>query len=251
MKPLNPRVSLAVASLAVLGLSACTAGNSTNVADDAGDMAANTLTPQERAQGWELLFNGQNFEGWRGYRAEAIPGRWTVQDGTLFFTGDDDLPGGDIMTAEAYGDFEFALEWKIAPCGNSGIMYRSAPGQQQPYNSGPEYQVLDNTCHPDALNGTDRQAGAAYDVYSPVRDVTRPAGEWNQTRIVADGNHIEHWLNGVKVVEYEIGSPDWRQRVAESKWANVSEYGTVTSGHIDLQDHSDPVWFRNIKIRRF
>jgi len=209
----------------------------------------NTLTEAEKAEGWQLLFNGQDFEGWRGFGQDDIPSAWVIDDGALHMTGDSTAQGGDIMTVGTYGNFELTLEYRISECGNSGIMYRVGTEGGAPFMTGPEYQVLDNTCHPDAQNGLNRTAGANYDVNEPTKDVTKPAGEWNQVRIVANGNKVEHWLNGEKVVEYEIGSDDWKQRVAASKWADVKTYASLAEGHIDLQDHNDPVWYRNIKIR--
>lgn len=213
------------------------------------EAAPNTLTSAEQAEGWQLLFNGQDFEGWRGFRQDSIPSAWIIQDGALHMSGDSTAQGGDIMTVGTYGNFELAMEYRISECGNSGIIYRAGAEGGAPYMTGPEYQVLDNTCHPDAQNGLNRTAGANYDVNEPTSDVTKPAGEWNQVRIVANGNTVEHWLNGEKVVEYEIGSEDWQARVDSSKWADVETYASLQEGHIDLQDHNDPVWYRNIKIR--
>jgi cytochrome c len=209
------------------------------------------LTAAEREAGWELLFDGQTLDGWRGYRSDDLPGRWTVADGAIFYDPSRGGRRGDIITAETYGDFELELEWKIGPCGNSGIMYRvvEADHFRSTFHTGPEMQVLDNTCHPDARNGLDRTAGANYALHAPVKDVTKPAGDWNQVRLILDGARVEHWLNGEKVVEYELWSDDWRRRVADSKFSAWPGYGMGERGHIALQDHNDPVWFRNIRIR--
>jgi hypothetical protein len=173
------------------------------------------------------------------------PAGWEAKDGVLARTG----KGGDIMTVREYGSFELELDYKIAVGGNSGIMYRVVTEGQAPYWSGPEYQILDNERHPDAKNGPDRLAGSNYDLIAPSAAVSKPAGEWNTARIVVKGNHVEHWLNGTKVVEYEFGSPEWTKMVAESKFKAWPIYGKAARGHIVLQDHGDLVEFRNIRIK--
>lgn len=195
---------------------------------------------------WEVLFDGSDLSAWKGYDRDDIPGGWSVEDGTLHFA-----PGterGDVVTRETYGDFELALEWKISACGNSGIFYRGDP-EQEPWRTSPEMQVLDDACHPDSKYPSHR-AGSNYDLYTATPGVVRPAGAWNEVRIVARGSHVEHWLNGQKVVEYEQGSEAWQARVAASKFREFDDYGQYMSGVIALQDHSDPVWYRDIRIRR-
>lgn len=199
----------------------------------------------DKAAGWRPLFDGTTLTGWRGYRTPVAAG-WTAVDGTLARTG----PGGDLMTTEEFADFELELEWKVGPGGNSGIIYRVATGPDQPWHTGPEMQVLDNTRHADGKNPL-TSAGSNYAVHAPVKDVTRPVGEWNAARLVVRGAHVEHWLNGVKLLEYELGSPDWEARVKASKFATLPGYGRATRGHLVLQDHNDPVWYRNIRIRTF
>ena len=156
--------------------------------------------------------------------------------------------GGDIITTEQFGDFELALEWKVSPGGNSGIMYRVTEAYDESYKSGPEMQVLDDSAHAD---GQDRltSAGSNYALNAAPAGVVKRAGEWNAVRILVKGNHVEHWLNGQKVVEYELMSPDWETRVKQSKFAEWPGYGRAPRGHIALQDHGDRVAYRNIKIR--
>jgi hypothetical protein len=205
----------------------------------------NLLTADEKKAGWRLLFDGQTTAGWRGFDRDTFPDQgWKVSDGCLVRVG----PGGDITTDERFADFELQLEWRISPGGNSGIFFRSAEGFRYPWETGPEMQVLDNAEHPDGREPK-TSAGSNYALHAPVRDVTRPVGFFNQVRIVADGPHVEYWLNGVKVVEYELGSPGWEKLVAESKFSSMPHYGRVASGHIVLQDHGDKVWYRNVKIR--
>ncbi|HVL69502.1 MAG TPA: DUF1080 domain-containing protein [Vicinamibacterales bacterium] len=214
------------------------------VAQARDSSAPNTLTPEERAAGWRLLFDGRTTAGWRGYRKTAMPEGWQVIDGALTRTG----AGGDIVTVEQFGSFELAFEWTIAPAGNSGVMFRVTEERDYPWQSGPEYQILDNAGH---ANGLTPQTSAAsdYDLHAPAKDMTRPAGSWNASRLVVNGNHVEHWLNGEKVVAYEIGSPDWIERVKKSKFAKYENWGLAPRGHIALQDHGDRVAYRNIKIR--
>ena len=206
--------------------------------------APNTLTPAERAAGWELLFDGETLAGWTGYNGpEALEG-WGVVDGMLARTG----PGGDIVTEREFTDFELSLEWRLEEGGNSGVFYRAALGEEWMYHSAPEMQVLDDDRHPDGQSPL-TSAGANYGLDPAPRGVVRPVGEWNQVRIVVRGTHVEQWLNGTKVVEYELGSPEWEAKVAASKFSQWPAYGRATTGRIGLQDHGDPVWYRSIKIR--
>jgi hypothetical protein len=209
------------------------------------DAVANELSSDEKSAGWTLLFDGKTLDGWRSYRAEAPPAGWEVKDGLLVRSG----RGGDLMTVRQFADFELDLDFRVSEGGNSGIMYRVTTDGQQPYHSGPEYQILDNERHADAKNGPDRLTGANYALHPPAVDTSNPAGQWNNARIVVHGNHVEHWLNGEKVVEYELHSDDWKTRVADSKFADWPIYGKASRGHIVLQDHGDLVEFRSIKIR--
>jgi hypothetical protein len=204
----------------------------------------NTLTDDEKSQGFKLLFDGKTLDGWRGWKKDKPTDAWKVIDGVLTLTG----KGGDILTVEQFENFELKIDWKISPGGNSGIMYRVTETEGQPYMTGPEYQVLDDAKHGDGKNGK-TSSGSIYAVYAPAKAVTKPAGEWNSARIVVNGKKIEHWLNGEKVAEAEIGSEDWNKRIAESKWNKAKKYGQEPKGHIDLQDHGDKVEYKNIKIR--
>ena len=235
--------------LLVFGLAcqkeAGTAGAEGTPETDGGETIAETPD----AEGWMVLFDGTSTEQWRGYRTDSLPEAWVVtDDGALFLS--DEGEGGDIVTTEQYADFELELEWKISEGGNSGIMFRVSEEHDAPWRTGPEMQVLDDERHPDAEEGEDRLAGANYDMHGPSEKVVNPAGEWNQIRLLVDGAHVEHWLNGTKIVDYELESDDWKQRIAESKWIEMPDYGKMPSGHICLQDHSDPVWYRNVRIRR-
>ncbi len=205
----------------------------------------------EEGEGWELLFAGESLDRWKGFRTDSIPGKWMIDDNAIHYDPDVEGSGGDIVTRDKYGSFELAFDWKVSECGNSGVIYLASEdeGYEELWNTGPEYQILDNSCHPDAEVGAHRQAAANYDVHAPSADVTNPAGEWNQARIVVDSTRVEHWLNGTKVLEYELGGEEWQQKISESKWTDYPDYGTMREGHIALQDHGDPVWFRKIRIR--
>ena len=204
------------------------------------------LTADEQRAGWRLLFDGESTAGWRGFKSASLPAGWQVEDSALTRVAE----AGDIVTDEVFRDFELTLEWKVAAGGNSGIMYRvsEAPELKYVWESGPEMQVLDDARHPDGAK-PETSAGACYGLYPAPRGIVRPAGEWNQVRIVVQGKRVEHWLNGTRIVQYELGSPDWEDRVGKSKFASMPRYGREPAGHIALQDHGDWVVYRNIKIR--
>jgi len=214
------------------------------VAACGGQPEAPPAEPSAAAGDWEVLFDGHGFEAWRGYQADSMPDTWAIIEGAMYNA----VPGHDLVTREQYGDFDLEFEWKLEPDGNSGVIYRSDEALEYPWMTGPEYQLFDNA----ALEGPDfiHAAAANYDVHPADTSVAHPAGSWNTGRIVARGNHVEHWLNGTKVVEYELMSPEWLEAVAGSKWAEYPEYGRRASGHIALQGDHAPVWFRNVRIRR-
>ena len=205
----------------------------------------NTLTAAERAAGWRLLFDGRSLAGWRGFKSDTVPPGWRVEGGALR----KDAPVADIVSTEQFGDFELELEWTIGAAGNSGIFYRGTEEYDHIYWSAPEYQLLDD------VSGEDNKtrltcAGAAYALYPSPSGHLKPVGEWNRTRIVARGSHVEHWLNGTKLLEYELSSPDWEAKVAASKFGKWPRYGRATRGHLAMQgDHAGTLGFRNIRIR--
>jgi hypothetical protein len=218
--------------------------------------AHNTLTAEERADGWELLFDGETTDEWRGYNDESFPDAgWTIEDGVLTIRGSDgsvEGSGGDIVTKKSYDDFVLKLEWKISEGGNSGIFYRALEQPTQAiYWSAPEMQVLDNANHPDANRGENgnRKSGSLYDLIPADPQTFTGHGEWQDVMIVADGNHIEHWLNGEKVLEYNLWTPEWYQMIRDSKFRNHPEFGDAREGHIGLQDHGTTAHFHNILIK--
>ncbi len=211
----------------------------------------NRLTDEEIKAGWKLLFDGYSTAGWRDYNKEEIGEGWTVEDGNLVALGKGGDIGGDIITDEEFGSFELALEWKIAPGGNSGILYLVVEGDYPAvYYTGPEYQLIDDIGFPEPLEDW-QTTGANYGMHPPQKAKIKPAGEWNSSRILIDNDHVEHWLNGVKVVEYTLWNDEWNRLVAEGKWKDYPDYGKARVGHIGLQDHGSMTWFRNIKIRTF
>ncbi|HVR30099.1 MAG TPA: DUF1080 domain-containing protein, partial [Thermoanaerobaculia bacterium] len=175
---------------------------------------------------------------------------WSAAGGVLRFDppGEGAGPRADIVTKDEYGDFELALEWAVGPAGNSGIFFRVSDDAQRTYETGAEYQILDNAGHRDGQRAV-TSAGSNYALHAPVEDVTRPLGEWNEARIRVEGQRVEHWLNGTKLLEYELWTDEWKAMVAASKFAAMPRYGLNRKGHIALQDHGDPVRFRNLKIR--
>lgn len=204
----------------------------------------NTLSSQELAEGFRLLFDGSSTRGWRGYRRATMAEGWQAVDGALTRVG----PGGDIVTIDQYENFELRLEWKVPPGGNSGIMYRVSEDFEAPYHSGPEMQVLDDARHSDGRSRF-TAAGACHSLYAVPEGIVRQAGQWNSVRLIVNGAHVEHWLNGVKVVDYELWTPEWRRLVQASKFNQWPGFGMSRRGYIDLQDHDAAVAYRSIRIK--
>lgn len=218
-----------------------------------GRASHNQLTDAEQRDGWTLLFDGRSLDGWRGYkRPDAASTRWRVEDGTLTVPPNDgrDTRGAlDLISTATFDRFELSFEWRIAPAGNSGVKYFVLEDMDAAI--GHEYQIIDDERHPDAKIGAERQTASFYDVLTAADRRLEPAGgEFNRGRIVVQGPAVEHWLNGTKVLTYDLDSPSLRAAVADSKFKDVARFGTLQSGHILLQDHGDQVWYRNVKIRR-
>ena len=206
-----------------------------------------TLSNKEKKEGWILLFDGKTSAGWKSYRNSPFPEKgWVIENGVL--TIDSAGKGGDIITEEQFSNFELSIEFRVTKGANSGIKYFILPRT----NLGCEFQILDDENHPDAKLGKPgtRLQGSLYDVIVPKGKKDKPIGKWNHARIIANGNHVEHWLNGTKVVEYERGSDAFKAMVAESKFKGDNRWSTPTQSPILLQDHGDAVSFRNIKIKK-
>lgn len=195
--------------------------------------------------GWKTLFDGTSTAAWRGYHSQEMPKGWDIVDGTLTKKG----TAEDIMTRDTFGDFELELEWKLEKAGNSGIFYRATEEYDRIYWSGTEYQLLDDANAPDGRTRM-TSAASAYGLYPSAAGALKPVGEWQATRIIVKKNHVEHWLNGKKVVEYELWSPDWKAKVAASKFGKYPNYGLAKRGAIGIQgDHNGALALRNIRIR--
>lgn len=212
----------------------------------------NTLSGEEKKAGWQLLFDGQTTNGWHTYGAPAVRG-WEVRNGELIALGQAGHEGSanDIVTDREFENFELSLEWKISPGGNSGIFFNvveDAKKYPTVYATGPEYQLVDDIGFPQKLEDWQKSA-ANYGMHPPARSVLKPVGEFNLTKLVVNKGHVEHWLNGVKVVDYQMWTPAWENLVKTGKWKDFPGYGRAKRGRIGLQDHGNQIWFRNIKLR--
>jgi cytochrome c len=223
-----------------------------------GAIADNMLTQAEIDAGWELLFDGKKIDKWRNFKKESLGKSWVIKDNAVHLNSlkkDDGgwqaADGGDIISTDTYQDFELNLEWKIAACGNSGIMYNVVESDEYDYvwMTGPEMQVLDNSCHPDAAFDK-HKAGDLYDMLETKFVTVNPAGEWNKVRLISNKGKVQFWLNGYNVVNYEMANDAWNELIANSKFKEWKGFGQAKSGHISLQDHGDKVWYKNIKIKK-
>ena len=245
------RIDLFFLPVFALIVLACGAKDSTSALDET---AAETMAaPAEKE--WVSLFDGTSLTGWHKYGGEAPGSAWKAENGMLSFDPSvkdeaGNTLGGDIVTDQAFANYEFELEWNIGACGNSGIIYNviERDGLDYPWLSGPEMQILDNSCHPDAKIYKHR-AGDLYDMIAGDSTAVKPAGEWNSIRLVVKDGHVEHWMNGQKLVEYANTGEGWADMIAKSKFKDFEFFGNATLGKISLQDHGDPVSFRNIRIR--
>ena len=219
----------------------------------------NKLTQQETEAGWELLFNGRDLDGWKRYGHDTIGPLWTVKDSAIVVDGTglgegSGKFGGSLMTIKQFGNFELTVDWKFTvPGGNSGIIYHvvEKPEYKTDYATGPEAQIIDNAgWKGDPLRPAQR-VGSNYDMFAADSTVTRmnPIGEWNTTRVIYQNGHVEHWLNGVKVVEFQEDSPEYQAAYKKSKWVDYPGWNKFKVGAISLQDHGAPVYFRNVKVR--
>jgi hypothetical protein len=223
-----------------------TAGKAADKMAAAKGGADNTLTAKEKADGWKLLFDGKTTDGWRVYKKQGAPVGWKAVDGVLTRVAQE----GDLITVDEYENFDLTIDWKIPEGANSGIFFHGVEKEDGPiYYTAPEYQLLDDDRHPDSKNGPTHQCGSNYDLIAPAKKLCKPIGEWNTSRILVRGPHVEQWLNGEKVVEYELWSDAWKQLVAKSKFRQWPDYGMAKTGHIAVQEHGFKVEFKNIKIK--
>ena len=252
---------LSATILSALVITSCQKSTSDQTAD-ADSVATpvpagpNTLTAEEETAGWELLFDGSTLNGWKRFNHDSIGPLWSVQDGVIVCDGKGLTEGtadvgGSLMTLKSYGNFDLTFDWKLSPGGNSGVIYHVKEGKKykHDYETGPEYQVMDDGGWKDPLNPA-QKAGSNYDMF-PADSTKKlnPVGEWNTARLIYNNGHVEHWLNGEKVVEFEEGSPEFKEKYKKSKWVDYPDWNKFKEGAIALQDHGAPVYYRNIKIK--
>jgi cytochrome c len=214
---------------------------------------ANALTADERKANFRLLFDGKSLQGWHGFQQDRIPSAWQVKDGALSVAkwneGDPTDNRGDVRTTDIFEDFELRLQWAATPASNSGIFFFAQEGIAEAiYEGAPELQILDDAGHEDGIEASHR-AGGLYDLYAPKCNAVRPIGEYNDIRLVVRRGHVEHWLNGYRVLTYQPGNAEWRKHVARSKFRDMPHFGVARRGYIALQDHGDVIRFRNVRIR--
>jgi len=247
-------VLYAVICIVMAGFVSCQKSNSSNEEVTMPDL--NSLTEDEKTAGWELLFDGTTLDGWKRYNQDTIGPLWSTKDGMIICDGTglgegSKNAGGSLTTTKQFGNFELIAEWKITKGGNSGILYHvvEKPDYKSDHETGPEYQVIDDLGYDGDLKDA-QKAGSNYDMYpAPATKKLMPAGEWNSSRIVYNNGHVEHWLNGEKILEFEEGSDDFNERFQKSKWVDYPVWNVSKTGAFSLQDHGAPVYFRNIKAR--
>lgn len=242
------KLGTALIAAAVLFITAC--GSPSQVKD-------NTLTRTEKEEGYTLLFNGMDFTGWRMFNGGEVTG-WLVEDGCMVGLGHGGDIGGDIVTIDDYGDFQIMWDWKIGPQGNSGFMYHVLEGPQYkaPYETGPEYQMIDDDNYP-IVSETGKpgleewqKTGTNYAMHLPVHKSVNPPGEWNSAMLIYNKGHVEHWLNGEKILEFQERTDDWFERRNSGKWDGYPDYGKSTVGKLCFQDHGSKVYFKNVKVKK-
>jgi len=234
-----------ISQLALLAAGCAPVQNSVPDTTASSTTGATAVSAAQRAAGWRPLFDGTSTSAWRGYKSQTFPAGWKIVDGVLTKSGSAE----DIQTRDQFGNFQLALDWKLSPGGNAGVFYRGTEEYDHIYWSAPEYQLLDDAGHPDGKSRL-TSAGADYGLYPSPAGVVKPADQWNSTLIVVNGNTVQHWLNGQKLLEYEIGSPDWEAKVKASKFVAYPNYGRAKQGYIAIQgDHDGTLSIRNVRIR--
>lgn len=215
--------------------------------------AVNTLSEDEKEDGWQLLFNGKDFTGWHGYNIDSIPATWSIEDSALTMTKLEAAEGHDIITDKRYKNFAFTAEFKLTPGANSGVIFqvKEDTTYKFPYETGPEFQVIDHEGWTGDKLEDWQICGANYAMYPPKSKPFKPVGEWNRILLVVNGNDVTQILNGEEVVHYEKYSDEWKKLRDSGKWAQYPDYGKYDEGYISLQDHGTKVWYRNVKIKEF
>ena len=246
---------LSIALLLLLA-TACKEKTESKLDEKAEELSAEITPKMSEEDGWKVLFDGKTFDGWHEYLKEGVSENWKIEDGAMVLYPPKNRKKGEnynLITDDTYTDFVLSTEWRISAAGNSGIFWgiEELPELKEPYETGPEIQVLDNEGHPDGKNGTSHQSGALYDMISPSEDVTKPVGEWNLCEITI--NHKNNkgivLLNNTEIVNFSVNDPEWSAMVSKSKFANWDHFGKFITGKIGVQDHGNVVAFRNIKIK--
>jgi hypothetical protein len=214
-----------------------------------GQTKDNQLSAAEKKAGWKLLFDGKTLESWRSYQNTASDS-WEVVSGELHCKKDGVIKRADLITNDEYSSFELLADWKVSKGANSGILYHVLETHRASYETGPEYQLIDDLGYDSKLEKW-QKSGADYAMHPPLKFASRPLGEYNHTRIVVKGDHVEHWLNGEKVADFHAWTPEWEKLKKQGKWKDYPDYGTAKSGYIALQDHGGGIWFKNIKIKKW
>jgi hypothetical protein len=210
----------------------------------------NTLTESEKKAGWKLLFDGKSLTGWRPYQ-NRVTNSWSAENGVLYCKGsatDKSDKRADLITGDEYKNFELSIDWKISPKGNSGILYLVTEDFPDAHLSGPEYQIIDDVNFPGKLEEW-QKTGANYAMDPAPTATPKPVGEWNTTRIVVNKGQVQHWLNGKKLLEFDMWTEEWNKKKMSGKWKDAPGYGKSKKGHIALQDHGSEAWFKNIKLK--
>ncbi|PCE63620.1 3-keto-disaccharide hydrolase [Sediminicola luteus] len=237
-----------MAFLAILGVQ-CKTEKKAEAKEEAATAETTQETSQANTDGWVSLTEPGS---WRGYNMEKLPSNWKIENGVIECFGEAGDVGGDIISTEQYESFELELEWKISKAGNSGVFYHVVEDTKyhSPYQTGAEYQVLDDVGFPDPIEDW-QKTGANYAMHvANDKKVLKPVGEWNSTRIIFNNGKVEHWLNGAKIVEFDKYTDDWKERRNSGKWEDFPDYGKANSGYLGLQDHGSGVWFRKVRVRR-
>lgn len=251
--------TLYVSAIALALLTSCSKpAQQEETATETAAPAINTLTQEEKDAGWELLFNGQNLDGWKRYNHDTIGPLWSVRDGAIVVDGTglgegSGKFGGSLTSIKQFGNFELTVDWLITqPGGNSGILYHvvEKPEYHTDYATGPEAQIIDDEGWKGGELKPAQKVGSNYDMFeAPATKKVNPVGQWNTTKVVYNNGHVEHWLNGEKVVEFQEDSPEYLERYKKSKWVDFPGWNKYKVGSISLQDHGAPVYFRNVKVR--
>ncbi len=244
--------------LSALCIISCNNSDTTDM-DDADSVKNNTMNMDTTTNNMQTdtgravsLFDGKSLSGWHGFNKSGEIKNWAIEDGAMVCLGAaKDAAGGDIVSDKQYGDFELNWEWKISKGGNSGLMYHVIENQKykSPYETGPEYQMVDDIGFPEKLEDW-QKTGADYAMYAAnEKKKVKPVGEWNTSKIIYNNGHVEHWLNGEKIVEFDASGDEWKKKRAEGKWKDFPDYGSAKKGAIALQDHGNKAWFKNITIK--